>query len=95
MAFLLNLLDQLEEFTIERNKAIHDAECVSDFICLPRREDNAHGRLCGALHHILALFVEAGSDGIMLFECNKQRRQRWIVVVAEFEVFPRLLEWNP
>src|ERR1035437_9005254 len=95
MAFLLNLLDQLKDFTIERNKAIHDSQSVPDFIRLAWREDNTYGRLGGAFHHVLALFIETGGDGVLLFEGDKQGRQWRLVVVAKFEVLTRLLEWKP
>jgi len=71
MASLLNLLDHLEEFTIERDKAIYDPNSVPNLPRLARREDNTHCRLCRALHHVLTLFVEAGGNGVMLFETNK------------------------
>src|ERR1035437_6174280 len=91
MAFLLNLLDQLEEFTIERDEAFYDPQHVPDFIRLAWREDDTHGRLGGAFHHVLALFIETGGDGVLLFEGDKQGRQWRLVVVAKFEVLTRLL----
>ena len=45
--------------------------------------------------HRLALFVEAGDDGVVLFETDKQARQWRLVVVAVFEVLPRLLQGKP
>jgi hypothetical protein len=58
----------LKEGAIERDKAFDDPECVPNFICFSRRKDDAHGRLGGAFHHGLAFFVEAGDDGIVIFE---------------------------
>jgi hypothetical protein len=47
---------------------------VPNLLRLARRKDNAHGWLRGAFHHGLALFIEAGGNGVMLFENDKQSR---------------------
>jgi hypothetical protein len=68
---------------------------VPNVIRIPRREDEAHGRLGGAFHHVLAFFVETGGNGVVLFEGDKQGWQWRLVVVAGFDVIPGLLERKP
>src|ERR1035438_349805 len=92
MTFLLNLLDQPKEFAIECDKAPHNPQSVPDLLSLPRRKDHAYGRLGRAFHHVLALFIEAGCDGIVFFEGDEQGRQRRLVVVTGFDVISGLLE---
>jgi hypothetical protein len=69
-----DFLDQFKKRAVERNETIHDPNCVPNLLRVMRRKDNAHGRFGRAFHHGLSLFVEAGGDGVMLFECDKQRR---------------------
>jgi hypothetical protein len=85
---LLNHFDQLEEFAVKRNEAIHYSHRVPDFIRPARRKDDAYGRLSRAFHHVLALFVEACGDGVVLLEDDEQSGQGRLVVVTKFEVVP-------
>jgi hypothetical protein len=68
---------------------------VPNFIRIPRREGDTHGLLGSAFHHVLALFVETGGNGVVLFKGDKQRRQWRLVVVTGFDVIPGLLERKP
>jgi hypothetical protein len=91
----MNFLNQLKEFAIDRDEPFQRSQCVANFLWCPRRKDHAHHRLGRTFHHGLALFVETGDDGIVLFEGDEQGGQRWIVVVPGFEIIPGLFEWHP
>ena len=73
-----------KKFRIDPNKSFNESQRITHFDLIGRREDGAERRFRGAFEHRLALFVEAGHDGVMLFEADEQAWQRRLVVVALF-----------
>jgi len=92
---LMNRFDKREQFRVDLNKARYDLQRIAHFVWVGWREDGAERRLGRAFEHRLALFVETCHDGVVLFETDKQARQWRLVVVALFEVLPRLLQRKP
>ena len=84
----MDFLYEREEFRIDLDEARHNPQRSAHFAWIGWREDGAERRLGRAFEHRLALFVEAGYDGVLLFEANEKARQWRLVVVALFEVFP-------
>jgi len=92
---LLNHFHQLEEFAVKRNEAIHYSHRVPDFHPAWHGEKTTH-RVGSAVPSIMYCpLIEAGGDGVVLFEGDKQGWQGRLVVKPEFEEFPRLLERKP
>ena len=77
-----------KELRIEPNKSFNESQRIAHLVWIGWREDGAERRLGRAFEHRLALFVETGNDGILLFEANEKARQWRLVVAALFEVFP-------
>ena len=73
-----------EEFRIDPNKSFYESQRIAHFVWIGWREDDAKRGLGRAFEHRLAFFVEAGHDGVVLFETYKQARQWRLVVVALF-----------
>jgi hypothetical protein len=78
----LNSFYEFKEFAVDGDEVAHHLPRSFDLCHIPRTEDNGQSRFGRALHHVLALFVEAGGDDVMLIEGDKQRRQRRTVVVS-------------
>jgi hypothetical protein len=78
---LLQLFDQLKEFMVEQDEALHDAKRLPYFLGVLRMESHAYGGLRGAFEHVLALFIKAGRNSVSFFEGHQQGRQRRAIVV--------------
>jgi hypothetical protein len=86
---LLQVLYQLEEFMVEQDEAFDDANRLPYFLGVLRVESHAYGRLRSPFKHVLALFIEAGRDGVSFLECDQQGRQWRTVVVTLFDEIAR------
>jgi hypothetical protein len=84
----MNRFNKQEQFRVDLNEARYNPQRGAHFAWIGRRENGAERRLGRAFEHRLALFVETGYDGILLFEANEKARQWRLVVVALFEVLP-------
>jgi hypothetical protein len=71
----MNRFDKRKQFRVDLNEARYDPQRIAHFVWIGWREDGAERRLGRAFEHRLALFVETGYDGVVLFEANEQARQ--------------------
>jgi hypothetical protein len=84
----MNRFDKRKQFRIDLNEARRNPQRNAHFAWIGRRENGAERRLGRAFEHRLALFVETGHDGVVLFETDKQARQWRLIIIALFEVLP-------
>jgi len=64
----LDLFYKLEEFAVDGDKARDDLSRSFDLVGIVRTEDDGEGWLRYAFQHVLALFVEACGDHVVLLE---------------------------
>jgi hypothetical protein len=67
----LNRLDQFAELTVDTDEPFDRAHCPRALFPILQREDRTECWFRRAFQHVLAFFVEARCDRVVLFENNQ------------------------
>src|SRR6266700_4260101 len=77
----LDLFDQLTDFPVYEHESLSSTHCRGAFFRIVECEHRTERWLCRAFQHVLAFFVEACCDRIVLLE-NNQKRGHWRSIVV-------------